>query len=879
MVDKDDKSHSHQVSFVKLAETSPTAITKVDNEGKIVYANSKAEEVLGIQKSNITSRKYNDPAWKITDNEGNEMPVEKLPFQMVKNSKQSVSDVRHAIEIPDGERKIVSVNASPLFDDEENFDGMVAVIRDITDQYRMDKYKTSILRELKERNKELSLLYEMANLSVNSDISLKEFLQKAVEKVPPAWQYPETTCARITYGSEEFTTDNFRVTSWSQISPIEVDGKKVGTLEIYYLDEMPEADEGPFLKNERDLIDSLTKVLGHVISDREAKRKKDHLNSLLRSVREIDQSIIQTDEKTELIEEACKKLAKNSDYEHSWIVLLDDFNRVLNSAQSGLGKDFNEILNQIKAGELPSCLQEALEQSGVVVVEDPAKECDGCFISEDLEDHSLLIAKLASEGKIYGAISAAVTKKFAESEEERSLFGEIAQNIGFGLENLENQKNLKKRESQLKKSQEIADVGSWEIDMKIDDLTLSDEACRIFGISPEENRQLESEDFLGLIHPEDLDSVQEEWQKTKEGGSYDLEHRIVVDGETKWVRGKAEASFDQEGNPEKIIGTVQDITNRKKAEMDLLKSEKKFRSYVENAPVGVFIVDEQGNYLEVNEAACKLTGYSEDELVSMNFEDLHPPGHEEIIQKAFEDLQETGEMSTELPYKRKDETEGFFLLNAVELSEDRFLGFTLDITKRKEYEKRLEEATIGALEALNRTIEAKDEYTGEHIDRVQKYSVTIGKHFGLSDDRIQQLKFASILHDVGKIGISDAILGKPGKLTDEEWELMEKHPKIGERIVGKVDRLERAAKIIGQHQEKYDGSGYPEGLKGNEITLEARIIAVADAWDAMTTDRPYRDALSKKEAIKELKENSGSQFDPEVVKVMLELLKRGGREW
>ena len=131
----------------------------------------------------------------------------------------------------------------------------------------------------------------------------------------------------------------------------------------------------------------------------------------------------------------------------------------------------------------------------------------------------------------------------------------------------------------------------------------------------------------------------------------------------------------------------------------------------------------------------------------------------------------------------------------------------------------------------------------------------------------------------GKVKVPDKILGKPGKLTDEEWEEMEKHPKAGEEIVEKIPRLEGAARIVGQHQEKYDGTGYPEGLQGEEIELGARIIAVVDAWDAMRTDRPYRDALPREVAIKELKENKGSQFDPEVVEVFFEMIGEDNDEF
>ena len=202
-----------------------------------------------------------------------------------------------------------------------------------------------------------------------------------------------------------------------------------------------------------------------------------------------------------------------------------------------------------------------------------------------------------------------------------------------------------------------------------------------------------------------------------------------------------------------------------------------------------------------------------------------------------------------------------------ELAND--LGYGLQYI---EAQKELREMTIGTLEALSRTVEAKDEYTGEHIDRVESYALELGRSMGLSEERLNQLSYAAELHDVGKVRIPDSILGKPEKLTEQEWVKMEKHPEIGAEILGKVPRLERAAKIVAQHQEKYDGTGYPAGLKGEEITLEARIISVVDAWDAMQTDRPYRDAIPREEAVRELKENAGTQFDPRIVEEFLGLL-------
>ena len=185
----------------------------------------------------------------------------------------------------------------------------------------------------------------------------------------------------------------------------------------------------------------------------------------------------------------------------------------------------------------------------------------------------------------------------------------------------------------------------------------------------------------------------------------------------------------------------------------------------------------------------------------------------------------------------------------------------------------IEKFYIELVETLAKIIDAKDSYTADHATRARMRAVKLARKLNVSEKLLKNIEYAALLHDMGKIGIDERIITKPGKLTDEEYKEMKKHPQIGYHILSPIEFLRPVAEIILYHHEWYNGSGYPDGLKGEEIPLGSRIVSVIDAWDAMTSDRPYRKALSKDEAIKELKKSAGIQFDPKVVDAFLELLE------
>ena len=192
-----------------------------------------------------------------------------------------------------------------------------------------------------------------------------------------------------------------------------------------------------------------------------------------------------------------------------------------------------------------------------------------------------------------------------------------------------------------------------------------------------------------------------------------------------------------------------------------------------------------------------------------------------------------------------------------------------ELDKRK---KHMEEMSLQLMKMLSTTIEAKDEYTRGHSHRVAEYSVLIARELGWSGKDLENLKNATYLHDIGKIGIPDTILNKPTKLTDEEFSIIKEHTTIGANILKNISLIDHVQEIVRNHHERYDGNGYPDGLKGEEIPIRARIVAVADSYDAMSSHRIYRNQLPLEKIIRELEHNKGTQFDPEIADIFLKLL-------
>jgi diguanylate cyclase (GGDEF)-like protein/PAS domain S-box-containing protein len=419
--------------------------------------------------------------------------------------------------------------------------------------------------------------------------------------------------------------------------------------------------------------------------------------------------------------------------------------------------------------------------------------------------------------------------------------------------------------------------------------------------------------FNDLISKKYQDYLWERWQdiiakKTKLKEEYEL---ITRDGNIKWVFEQGQPIFDDKGKVIALEGLIIDITDRKRKEEEIsylndydfltglhnrryLEKIKKEIERDRNLPVSVIVGDinglklindafghEQGDALIVQTAKILKECCGENRLL------FRTGGDEFSIILPNTDEKTTEEITSQIMssldhFNRETNNEAFYIHISLGYSTKNHSYESLDHTfktaedhmyKRKLLEHKSSHSSI--ISSIKATIYERSEETEAHAERMTFFARRMGERLRFSNTEMDNMELFSALHDLGKIGIDGSILNKPDKLNEEEWMEMKKHPEIGYRIAMASPELASIADFILTHHERWDGKGYPQGLQEMEIPLQARILSVIDAYDAMTVDRIYRKALTKKEAVDELKNNKGTQFDPHMVDLFIDILEEG----
>jgi PAS domain S-box-containing protein len=329
-----------------------------------------------------------------------------------------------------------------------------------------------------------------------------------------------------------------------------------------------------------------------------------------------------------------------------------------------------------------------------------------------------------------------------------------------------------------------------------------------------------------------------------------------------------------------IQGVARDITERKKLELKLRESEEQFKGIFENANDSIVILNKEGIFTLANSTFTKITGFNLNEIDKTHFTKYIVPDDRDKVLSHFNRIinGHINPQRIEIRGLCRDGSIKYFDMNTnIIKKETEIIGIQAilrDVTEKKILEERLKKNYKELIKTLTAFIEVKDLYTEKHSKRIARDSIFLAEQLNMSDEQIKDVEIAALLHDLGKIKISIDILNKKGKLTKKEWEIMKKHSELGEQTIKNMPEFRYASKLIKHHHERYDGKGYPEGLKGEDIPLGARIIALVDAFDAMQSDRPYRNALSYKEAKNELIREKGKQFDPYITNIYLKYLEK-----
>ncbi len=397
--------------------------------------------------------------------------------------------------------------------------------------------------------------------------------------------------------------------------------------------------------------------------------------------------------------------------------------------------------------------------------------------------------------------------------------------------------------------------------------------------------------WLDVIHPDDVECAQREWARAIAAENpFEVDCRIRRhDGAYRWHTFRSLPRRDAGGVVVRWIGTATDVDDRKRFEEQLWRSERAaaetlslLETVLSTAPVGIGFVDRECRLVRMNEMLARVNGGSVEEQLGRTIADVVPAiwsQIEPVLRRALDSGESVLniDVSTDGAQSSGRVNHALASYYPVRL-EGEIIGVgivVVDITERYEADAAREDLLHAAIGAIAATIDARDPYTAGHQRRVAAIAIAIATELGVDDYQREGIGLAATIHDIGKIGVPAEILTRPGRLRPEERALLNIHPRAGYDIIAGIDFPWPIAEMVLQHHERLDGSGYPEGLHGDEILMGARIIAVADTVEAMAADRPYRSARGLEAAVAEIQAGRGIRYDENVVDACVHLSEQG----
>jgi len=634
------------------------------------------------------------------------------------------------------------------------------------------------------------------------------------------------------------------------------------------------------------------------ISERHAAEAQiKRLNSAYATLSATNEAIVRLRDVNELFPQICRIAVEFGGYIGAWVGIADEQNRrIVPAAFAG---NIGDYLRQISVSTDPA-LPEGRGPSAIALRDGRPYHCQDFLKDPATEPWHELALKfgirasaslpLRRSGAEIGTLNLYSAEPGVYDAASQALLEEMAVDVSFALDNFEREAARRQAEEALTQSEErfrgiieTAHDAFILIGSHGELLDTNNATSELSGYSREELLKMTLHDLEAIESDEEIARTTTEvvaagyarfertW-KRKDGQLLNIEISTTYMGRD---RGGYFFSF------------VHNITGRKQAEQALRESEERFRAMLEQNIAAMFMV-EDGMLTYANRRAGEILGYSAEALIGRAMLDVVVEPDRPNIAEAMRQLSSGERKSAEWSFGavRKDGTVADIGANAVLATlhgKNAILGIAQDIGERKKaqaeidhYVGRLEHAMQSTLTAVSHMVELRDPYTAGHERRVGELAAAIGAEMRLPDDTVKGLRLAGYVHDIGKISVPAEILSKPSRLTPMEFELIKSHSQSGYDVLKSVDFPWPVAEVILQHHERLDGSGFPRQLKDGEIILEARIMAVADVVEAMSSHRPYRPGLGLDAALEEIAKNSGKSYDPQVAAACLRLFRELG---
>ena len=631
-----------------------------------------------------------------------------------------------------------------------------------------------------------------------------------------------------------------------------------------------------------------------------AEDRAEHLKQILRAIRSINLLITKETDAQSLIDKACMKLVEARGYKDAWVFLVNQDGSYMTASEARYGEDLEPLKDNLMKGCYTPCIDKSLNTKKPWISDLARTICSDCMLKPDSDKHRHIMAcRLECRDRVFGALTVTSLGPVPPDTEEVGLFTEVCDDIAFALDSIEHEsarelaaKALTESEGRYKALFENAGMAIlfMEEDMILD---CNMRAAEVFGCSTKDLKGMRPYELSPQMQPDGRQSLEKAMEKIE----------AAIHGKPqffRWIHTRVDGEeFPAEIslNAVRINGRnyiqalVNDIGSREQAEMALQQSEENYRTLSENVPVGIFRSDpaDSGTLLAVNPMMATMFGFdSKFDLLQTSSETLYLSADSRL--QFLQRLNSSGVVENyEIPMRKKDGSEFWASISAKLVIQNKknhsriIDGIVTDISESKRHEENLRRsldsfkaAIEGTVSAMSLLVEMKDPYTSGHQKGVAHLACAIGREMGLHEDTIDCLRIASTLHDLGKLNVPLEILNKPGPLNEFEMDFLRTHPGAGYDILKAVEFPWPIAEVIRQHHERQDGSGYPRGLRSNEIMIEASIIAVADVVEAVASRRPYRASMGIDVAINIIQEGRGKFFREKVVDCCLKLFKEKG---